>query len=364
MRPVKIAAIIGARPQFIKAAAIARAFEKPAYKKHLSMVWIHTGQHYDFRLSKIFFNELCLPKPKYHLRVGSHSHGMQTSMMLERLEDVLTLEKPDLVMVFGDTNTSLAGAIAAAKLHMPLAHVEAGLRSFDRSMPEETNRIVADRLSELLFCSTKDAVRQLAKEGIKRGVYCVGDVMTDVLLQATKQKKIMFSESSYYLATIHRSGNTDDQKRLVAIVRALAELNKKVIWPMHPRTREAIRRNRSARKLLNRKSLIEVIKPLSYFQMIALESSAEGIITDSGGIQKEAFILGVPCVTVRDTTEWTETVLRGRNVLCEPDAHKILLGFRRMRGRWKINTPSLYGEGDAAEKILNRIMNHFDKKII
>lgn len=350
MKKFKIVAVIGARPQFVKAAAIVRAWRKSPAGRSLSFVWVHTGQHYDHRLSGIFFKELSLPKPRYDLRVGSLPHASQTGRMLSGIEKVLRSEKPDMVLVFGDTNSTLAGALAAAKLCIPVAHVEAGLRSFNRALPEELNRVVTDRISDLFFCPTASAVRQLAHEGITRGVFLVGDVMADVLRQHHKIPAHTNSRP-YYLATIHRNTNTDTPSRLARIFRALDGLDEKVVLPLHPRTAGKIQKNERLRKTLALAENIRTIQPVSYEKMLALEKTAKGILTDSGGVQKEAFLLRVPCVTLRTETEWPETLRYGWNELCEPSAKKILKSFARIKRR-RGRTPAVFGRGNAALKII------------
>lgn len=477
---MKICTIIGARPQFIKAAAVSRAIAKhnaltsnleprtlniehssSVEHRTLNEVIVHTGQHYDDGMSAVFFRELEIPEPKYNLAIGSGSHGAQTGQMLAAIEKVLIEEKPDLVLIYGDTNSTLAGVLAAAKLHIPIAHVEAGLRSFNRRMPEEINRVVADQLSTLLLCPSQVAVNNLAAEGIGgKGdrmspiidepppalratsagggqkessppleretcpplegvgggspspntspltphVFITGDVMADALqfaaTKASAQSDILarlgLQPQRYILATVHRAENTDDPKRLSNIMAVLAELAERepVILPLHPRTKKILERtsNLEPRTLniehrtlniehrtlnieqsssveprtlniehsspvehrtlnIERPSSLRLIDPLGYFDIIALEKSARMLLTDSGGMQKEAYWLGVPCVTLRDETEWVETVESGWNILAGADRNRIITAVRSFKP--PSDHPPLYGDGQAAEKILS-----------
>ena len=377
---MKIVTIIGARPQFIKAAAVSRELGK----RHREVI-VHTGQHYDPNMSGIFFRELDIPAPAYNLAVGSGSHGAQTGMMLARIEEVLVKEKPGWVLVYGDTNSTLAGALAAAKMHIPVCHVEAGLRSFNRRMPEEINRVVADHVSDLLLCPSRTAADNLKAEGITRGVHVVGDVMADALAfaadKAQKRSSILdqlgLTEKKYILATVHRAENTDDPARLRAIMSAFSRIDEPVVFPVHPRTRvhlldlgllnpkskienpkftESVLRNRksptvggsaNSGKIQNPK----FIPPLGYLDMVRLEKSARMILTDSGGIQKEAYWLGVPCVTLRDETEWVETVKAGWNVIAGANRKLIL----KLASSFvpPARHPPLYGDGHAAAKCVS-----------
>ena len=311
---MRLASIVGARPQFIKLAPVSRALRQ-AHKE----IVIHTGQHYDYRMSALFFDELAIPSPDYHLEIGSGFHGAQTGRMLEAVEQVLMKERPDWVIVYGDTNSTLAGALAAAKLRIPLAHVEAGLRSFNRAMPEEVNRVVTDHLSDRLFCPTRTACQHVNNEGITQGVEIVGDVMYDILLQVrskidTRAQVLLptlgITPQSYMLVTVHRAANTDDAEPLRRIAHALNKLEMPVVFPVHPRTLACLERFDIALS-----KHIRLIEPVGYVDMLALERAAYRILTDSGGVQKEAFLLGVPCVTLREETEWPETVVAGWNVL-------------------------------------------------
>ncbi len=348
---MKIVSVVGARPQFIKAATVSRHLRR-AHQE----VLVHTGQHYDEQLSDVFFAQLDLPAPDHHLGVGSAPHGRQTAQMLERLEDVLLQEKPERVLVYGDTNSTLAGALAAVKLHVPLAHVEAGLRSYDRRMPEEVNRVLTDHCADLLFCPSATAVENLAREGITGGVHLVGDVMYDSLLQQLPDEDAAqealslqgLSPQKYVLVTVHRAANTDDHARLGTILRALAELELPAVFPIHPRTRKAM-----AASGLSPAPSVELREPLGYRDMLALERYARTILTDSGGVQKEAFFLGVPCVTLRDETEWPETVECGWNVLAGADTERIVAAAKRPAPQGE--RPLLFGDGHAAEKIVRSL---------
>jgi len=358
---IRIVTIVGARPQFIKAAAVSRVIGNE-FADSVSEVLVHTGQHYDANMSEVFFAELDIPHPRYNLEIAGGQHGAMTGRMLEAVERVLLEERPDWVLIYGDTNSTLAGALAAVKLHIPVAHVEAGLRSFNMRMPEEVNRIVADRVSSLLFCPTETAVRNLANEGIVTGVHNVGDVMYDVALyyreQAKRQTTVLgdlgLASGGYALATCHRAENTDDPQRLSQIVSALAEIAKQipVVLPLHPRTRKLIADN----GLDDRLGSVIVTEPIPFLEMVALEQAARVILTDSGGVQKEAFFYGVPCVTMRDETEWVETVELGWNRLVGASADAIVAAVsEETLGTRSVAEVFPYGRGDAARKIINDI---------
>lgn len=349
---MKLVSIVGARPQFVKAAAVTRTLRE----RHTEIL-VHTGQHYDYEMSGIFFDGLEMPAPAVNLGVGSRSHGAQTGAMLKGIEDVLLVERPDWLLIYGDTNSTLAGAMAAAKLSVPVAHIEAGLRSFNRRMPEEINRVVADHLSNLLLCPSETAVRNLAAEGISQGVHVVGDVMLDVLNWAAPRARARTPEmlhrlgvtkKAYVLATVHRSANTDDLARLADILSAFDRLDEPVVFPVHPRTRRAI-----TGLACPLKPHIQLIDPVGYIDMVALAASARLVLTDSGGLQKEAYWLGVPCLTLRDETEWVETVAAGWNALVGSDSETIVHAvqtFAPARSR-----PPLYGDGCAAAKCVERL---------
>jgi UDP-GlcNAc3NAcA epimerase len=417
---ITIATIIGARPQFIKAATVSRAIfdhnRTCNNDDRIDEAIIHTGQHYDENMSKVFFDELQIPKPAFNLGIGSDSQGKQTGRMLSEIEGVLALEKPDLVLTYGDTNSTLAGTLAAAKLGILTAHVEAGLRSYNRSMPEEINRLVADELSNILFCPTKTAVKNLQKEGIGLNgsspsrispdtqlVFQVGDVMYDSILfnkkLAEKRSHILadlnVSERSYSLATVHRAENTDDKDRLANILSALSEIARsgvEVILPLHPRTRKKIQDFGldkdfdflpEAKRTFSPEGTIltpiaaggsayralSLLPPVGYLDMLQLEGNAQAILTDSGGMQKEAFLLGVPCVTLRNETEWVETVSGGWNRLTGSDREKIKEAVSTVNNWNRVSSPfgnqdnppdeNPYGNGAAAEKIVSILARLF-----
>ncbi len=330
---MKIASIIGARPQFIKCAPLT----KELGKNHQDLL-IHTGQHYDYNMNKVFFDELGIPTPVYNLGIGSGSHAYQTGEMLKRIGEILDRVKPDLVIVYGDTNSTLAGALAAAKLHIKLAHVESGLRSFDKSMPEEINRVLTDHCSDWLFCPTRTAVSNLKNEGITKGVHFTGDVMLDALNSAKviAERSAILGDlglitKSYLLVTIHRASNTDNLDNLISISRALIQLSglgKRIVFPVHPRTAKSLK---SCGPYDDLKEKITLIEPLGYLDFLKLLNHSSMVLTDSGGIQKESYMLRVPCVTLRENTEWVETVEDGWNVLAGVDPEKIV----RLAGTFK-----------------------------
>lgn len=347
---MKLVSIVGARPQVIKAAAVSREIRR----LHREIL-VHTGQHYDYEMSGIFFDGLEMPAPDVNLGVGSGSHGTQTGAMLKGIEDVLLVERPDWLLIYGDTNSTLAGALAASKLSIPVVHVEAGLRGFNRRMPEEINRVVADHLSNLLLCPSDTAVRNLAAEGISRNVHLVGDVMLDILNWAKKRAdtkrpgilhRLGLREKSYLLATVHRSENTDDLARFSRILNAFNLLDETVVFPVHPRARKVITATD-----LRLKTHVHLIDPVGYLDMVSLVGCARLVLTDSGGLQKEAYWLGVPCVTLRDETEWVETVEAGWNTLVGPDPEKIVRAVRSFTPT--DSRPALYGDGCAAAKCVD-----------
>jgi UDP-GlcNAc3NAcA epimerase len=348
---MKIASILGARPQFIKAAPLDRELRK--VHEH---VLIHTGQHYDYLMSAVFFEELGIPEPDYNLGVGSASHARQTGEMLIRIEETLDRGKPDYVLVYGDTNSTLAGALAAAKLHLPVAHVEAGLRSFNRLMPEEINRVLTDHIADLLFCPTETARHNLAREGITRHVYNVGDVMYDAVLDSIdvveRKSHILDSLSlqsgSYLLATIHRPSNTDNPQSLSNVLAAFNEIGEEIIFPAHPRTSQAI-----ARAGWQLSSRVKLLEPVSYLDMLSLEKNARMVLTDSGGVQKEAYFFGVPCITLREETEWVETVEAGWNTVVGASKSKIIRAVQGFSPQGK--RPEIFGDGKASRKIVSHL---------
>lgn len=347
---MKIVSIVGARPQFIKAAAVSRVLRE----RHTEIL-VHTGQHYDDNMSAVFFEELDIPEPDVNLGIGSGSQGAQTGAMLNAMEEVLLRERPDWTLVYGDTNSTLAGTLAAAKLNIPVAHVEAGLRSFNRRMPEEINRVVTDHLSTLLFCPGRTAADNLDREGIRKGVHVVGDVMADALAFAVERAehrssvmdRLQLEPGGYLLATIHRAGNTDDSARLSGLLSALDLLAKDepVIFPVHPRTRKAM-----AALPPPHSPGLRCIEPVGSLDMVMLEKSARLILTDSGGMQKEAYWLRVPCITLRDETEWVETVECGWNVLAGADTERIL---RAVSSHTPPTVhPELYGNAQAVRHVV------------
>ena len=364
---MKAISIVGARPQFIKAGIVSRKLRGKGIKEIL----VHTGQHYDFNMSDIFFKELNIPNPDYWLGIGSGTHGEQTGRMLMEIEKVLMQEKPDIVLVYGDTNSTLAGALAAVKLHIPVAHVEAGLRSYNRKMPEEINRVLTDHISEILFAPTDTAVENLKKEGITKGVYKVGDVMFDVALEVASkvnEEKILtkykLEPKNFVLVTIHRAENTVKEPFL-QIWKALNELAKsgiKLFFPVHPRTKKLIEKL----KLNPESKNLILSEPVSYFEMIALEKSAKVIITDSGGVQKEGYFFGTPCVIPRKETEWIELVEIGFNILAGLDEIKIYEVTRQLFyedfSSEKRTFPKFYGEGNASDKIVEVLERWEDQK--
>lgn len=339
--------MVGARPQFIKAAPVSRAIRE----KHREYL-VHTGQHYDDNMSGVFFRELGIPAPDAHLGAGGGSHASQTAAMLMGIETVLQRERPDWVLVYGDTNSTLAGALAAAKLHIPVAHVEAGLRSFNRRMPEEINRVVADHLSSLMFCPSEVSQRHLADEGIIDGVHVVGDVMADALLSTASLadasevlERHGLVQGGYLLATIHRAENTDDPDRLGGILRAFGAINRRILLPLHPRTGKAIERSG-----LVVPPNICLAGPLGYLDLVRALRDADAVMTDSGGLQKEAYWLGTPCITLRGETEWVETVEGGWNRLVGADEERIVFAASNL-SRPATRLPLYGGDGRAAERI-------------
>lgn len=348
---MKIFTIIGARPQFVKAAVLSRLIRTENWRGRVSEILVHTGQHYDKNMSDVFFSEMEIPKPDYNLNIGSASHGEMTGQMLIAIEKLLLKEKPDVVLVYGDTNSTLAGALAASKLNIPVAHVEAGLRSFWKRMPEEQNRILTDHISTWLFCPTETAIKNLKKEGIDKSVYNVGDIMLDA--NNYYKNKIVDDESykkdEFILATVHRAENTNDIENLKNIIKAFNTINSRIVLPLHPRTKKIIESND-----IKINSNVEIIEPVGFYEMLRLESSCSCIITDSGGVQKEAYFSKKPCITLREQTEWVETTESGWNNLVGTDTDKIVNAYKNL------NIPdtyqSFYGNGNAANKILQTLV--------
>ena len=356
---MKLLTVVGARPQFIKLAPVSKEIRKFATE-----VIVHTGQHYDENMSDVFFDELGIPKPNYNLSIGSKSHGEQTGLMLAQLEKLIMEEKPTCVLVYGDTNSTLAGALAASKLHVPVIHVEAGLRSFNKKMPEEINRILTDHVSELLFVPTKVGVNNLKNEGIDTNVYEVGDVMYDAVLQNTEKANCRYSlekynieEKEYVLLTLHRAENTDHKERFESIIKGLGDVKQQILWPLHPRTKKYL--NQYNIDLAKYKH-IKVTEPVGYLEMLLLMKNALRIITDSGGVQKEAYFMQTPCVTLREETEWVETVEVGANVLVGADTRQISEEGTNFSVCFN-NKPDLYGDGKASRKIAELISKYFCK---
>ena len=345
---MKVLTVVGARPQFVKAAAVSGHLRKRAQE-----ILVHTGQHYDVTMSDLFFRELGIPAPDVHLNVGSGSHADQTARMLIGIEEAIDRERPDRVLVYGDTNSTLAGALAAAKLNAPLVHVEAGVRSFNRAMPEEINRVVTDRLASLLCCPGDAAAGNLRDEGITEGVHVTGDVMRDIFertlprLSESRLASFGVSPRTYLLLTIHRAQNTDEPGRLQRLMSAVAAATAEpVVFPVHPRTRQTLK----AAGVANC-GTIRLVDPVGYLDMLTLQRHARLVLTDSGGVQKEAYWLGVPCVTLRSETEWTETVDAGWNQVVgdDPDAIRRAVGDGKPPSRH----PDLYGDGRSAERIVD-----------
>lgn len=346
---MRFATILGARPQFIKASPLSAELRKSHQE-----ILVHTGQHYDREMSDIFFEDLGIPAPDYHLAIGSGGHGEQTGAMLAAIEKVLLAERPDAVIVYGDTNSTLAGALAAAKLQIPVAHVEAGLRSFNRAMPEELNRVLTDHISRWLFTPSDVGRANLAAEGVTAEVHVVGDIMVDALrLHAERARsrsglldRLGLTPGGYFLATMHRAENTDSQVRLASILAAFDRLDCPVLLPLHPRTEK-----RMVEFQITASPNVLLVEPLGYLDMLRAQESARAILTDSGGVQKEAYYLGVPCITMRDETEWVETLETGWNTLAGADADAIVAAASRLVNPATPH-PRLYGDGHAAERIV------------
>jgi len=379
----KILTIIGARPQIIKAAALSRIIDKH-YSSSLQEVIVHTGQHYDENMSQVFFDELNIPQPDYNLNVGSASHGKQTGLMLERIEDVLLKEKPDALVIYGDTNSTLAGALAASKLLIPVFHIEAGLRSYNKTMPEEINRIMADHVSTLLFCPTQQAIKNLEKEGFKLHLHrcdinhpkviLSGDVMYDNSLYFSKiaqkksdiLKRLSLENKEFVLCTIHRNNNTDDPVRLNAIFSALLKISKEIqiVLPIHPRTKKMLETNLDNQlksQIFSNKD-ITITDPVSFLEMILLERHCKIVITDSGGVQKEAYFFKKPCVVLRPETEWVELLDTGTTLLADADEQKILSAYQKLKNTSVEKFLPYYGDGNAAQKIAKEMLLFFQSR--
>jgi UDP-GlcNAc3NAcA epimerase len=375
----KILTIIGARPQIIKAAALSRAIKNKFFREMEEKI-LHTGQHYDKNMSEIFFQEMNIPKPHYNLSIGSGRHGEQTAKMIEGIERVLLMESFDAVVVYGDTNSTLAGAVAASKMHIPVVHIEAGLRSFNMAMPEEINRIVCDHLSTLLFAPTETAINNLEKEGFlgskavfangqPRYIFNSGDIMYDNSLyfasvSAEKTdiiKRLCLENKKYILASVHRDNNTDDPSRLSAIFEALLEIavkdDMKIVIPLHPRTRKMLEKEDSCSllKKLEKEDRIILIPPVSFFEITQLEKNAKVIMTDSGGMQKEAYFFRIPCIILRPETEWTEIIENKAGILTDADKNRILDAYF-LFDQSKMNYSAVFGNGQAAEFILEKML--------
>ena len=377
---MKIVTVIGARPQIIKAAALSRAINEH-FKNEVQEVIVHTGQHYDDNMSQVFFDELGIPQPNYNLGVGSASHGVQTAKMIEGIEEILLKEKPDYLVLYGDTNSTLAGAIAASKIHVPIAHIEAGLRSFNKSMPEEINRICCDHCSTLLFSPTATGFKNLINEGFNPdnkkkftidnpGIYHCGDVMYDNSKHfaniADKKSQILDNENlrgvDYVLCTIHRDNNTDQPERLNAIFKALLKISesKTVVLPLHPRTAKLLNTNLEPdlyNKITNSPN-IKILPPASFLDMIVLERHAQMVVTDSGGVQKEAFFFQKPCLILRTETEWKEIVECGAAVITDADEGRIIVAFNNFVDNPPHKFPQIFGDGNAAAFICKEMLEN------
>jgi UDP-GlcNAc3NAcA epimerase len=378
---LKIVTVIGARPQFIKAAALSRLI-KTKFKGKINEIIVQTGQHYDHNMSQVFIDELGIPEPAYNLGVGSASHGIQTGRMIEQLEKVLLTEKPGFVVVYGDTNSTLAASIAASKIGIPVAHIEAGLRSYNKSMPEEINRIVCDHTSTLLFTPTKTGLKNLGNEGFdlkftapytadKPGVFHCGDVMYDNSLYfiklAEKNSKILndldLINKPYYLVTVHRDNNTDDPERLNSIFSALDKIsrdeNKMLVFPVHPRTEKALKTNLTGllKENIKQNSNLKMILPVSFLDMIMLEKHCEMVFTDSGGLQKEAYFFQKPVIVLRPETEWKEIIDVGAGIVVDSDENRIIEAHNLFKSQnRKLHFPSIFGDGHAAEFICEKLL--------
>lgn len=355
---MKILTVLGARPQFIKAAVVSREIKKyPEIKE----IILHTGQHYDINMSDIFFKQMQIPRPDYYLGINNKTQGAMTGQMMEKIEEIALKEKPDIFLVYGDTNTTLAGALVASKLHIKLAHVEAGLRSYNKKMPEEINRILTDRVSDILFCPTKKAVENLEREGFKNfncKIVKTGDVMLDAVLfyrRFAKKPENIKIEEEFAVCTIHRAENTENVERLKNILKALEKISEEiqVVIPLHPRTKKIIREFKI--KINN----LEISEPVGYFEMLWMLENCQLVLTDSGGLQKEAYFFNKPCITLRDETEWGELVENNFNILAGAEEEKIIYCYNIMKNRAVKFSPELYGDGSASKKIVKELDKSF-----
>ena len=383
---IKIVTIIGARPQIIKAAALSRAI-KNNFSSQITEIIVHTGQHYDDNMSQVFFDELEIPLPNYNLNVGSGNHGKQTATMISAIEDVLLIEKPNAIVLYGDTNSTLAGAMAASKIHIPVIHIEAGLRSFNKSMPEEINRIMCDHVSTLLFSPTKTGFNNLIQEGFlsqnnapysidNPKIYHCGDVMYDNSLFFSKISDVKTSiindlklkNNGFILATIHRNNNTDEPIRLNALFKSLNDISinhqLQIVLPLHPRTSNLLDRNLSKdlAEAIRLNSNFKIISPVSFLEMLALEKNCCLVMTDSGGVQKEAFYFEKPCVILRPETEWIELLENGAALIADADENKIKFSFEQLIAKKDLSFPKLYGDGNAAVFICSEIISQITTK--
>ena len=360
---MKILSVVGARPQFIKAASLSRYLKSVPDTRE---ILLHTGQHYDSNMSDDFFSELNIPKPDHNLEVDSNTPAQQTAKMMIGIENIALKECPDFILIYGDTNSTIAGALVGAKLHIPVVHIEAGLRSYDRKMPEEINRVVSDAISTILFCPSQVAVNNLKQEGINEGVYNVGDIMLETYQyykdkaqkSSTILEKLNLKSKKYLLCTIHRASNTDDMGNLKNIFIGLTESKEVIILPLHPRTRKKIKQSKSLREYIGNN--IRITEPIGYLDMIYLEANAKKIVTDSGGVQKEAYFNRVPCITLRENTEWVETVKEGVNELVGVNPEKIKASINNFSPSELSYSKNLYGDGKTSEKIikiLNKLTN-------
>ena len=375
---MKIVTIIGARPQIIKAAALSRAI-RACYSDKIQETIVHTGQHYDENMSQVFFDELDIPRPDYNLHVGSATHGVQTARMTEGIEDILLKEHPDFIVLYGDTNSTLAGAVAAAKIHVPIVHIEAGLRSFNKAMPEEINRIVCDHCSTLLFTPTQAGLENLKREGFPIGnegpysidnpkVYHCGDIMYDNSLHFSELaeaktdivKRLNLNGKPYILATIHRDSNTDHPERLSAIFASLLQIaeDSPIVLPLHPRTAKLLKTNldKTLQEQIFNTQNINIIPPVSFLEMVAMERHAQLVMTDSGGVQKEAYFFQKPCIILRPETEWVEIVETGAALLADANEHRIMEAWTHFKADPPRQFPAIFGDGHAAEFILNEML--------